>query len=119
MKGGFFTGICRVGSGRKFNFLFMKPTDSPMKKFQLIDGTFSPEKARQVLGAMVQSKIDFHNLQMHSEWERAGRPEASSEERLERLKELDAELKELFKEAAAGGKVLEVRGVLEIRVKEG
>ena len=37
------------------------------QRFQLIDGTFSPSKAGQVLHSLVQSKIDYHSLQKLSD----------------------------------------------------
>lgn len=85
--------------------------------FQLIDGTFTPDQARQVLGAMVKSKIDFHSLEKHSEGERSGIPN-HSEERLQSLRALDAELKALFESARASGAKLKVTGNIEITLME-
>ncbi len=81
--------------------------------FQLIDGTFTPEQARHVLCAMVKSKIDYHTLEQHSEGERSGL-HSHSEERLEYLSQLDAELRQLFARAAANGKKLCVTSALKI-----
>lgn len=81
--------------------------------FQLIDGTFTPDQARQVLGAMVKSKIDFHTLEKHSESERSGAADLSRE-RLETLRKLDADLKSLFEKARASGATLKVRGNIHI-----
>jgi hypothetical protein len=83
-------------------------------QFELIDGTFTPDQARQVLGAMVKSKIDFHSLLKHSENERSAQSGLSSEERLPALRELDQKLKALFESAKTDGKKLIVKGGFEI-----
>ena len=82
--------------------------------FQLIDGTFTPDEARQILGAMVKGKIDFHSLEKHSKDERSAEACQKSEERLAALRQLDAQLKVLFESVAASGKKLEVKGMIEI-----
>lgn len=86
--------------------------------FQLIDGTFTPDQARQVLGAMVKSKIDFHSLAKHSENERSAQSVLSSEERLLALRELDEQLKALFESAKDSGKRLVVKGGFEITLAD-
>jgi hypothetical protein len=88
------------------------------RKFQLIDGTFTPDEARHVLCAMVKSKIDFHSLAKHSETERSAQSGLSSEERLIALRELDEKLKALFASAKAAGKKLEVKGGFEITLTD-
>jgi len=88
------------------------------KHFQLIDGTFTPDEARQVLGAMVKSKIDFHTLAKHSEGERSGCSGALSEERLRALRGLDLELKALFESALASGANLKLKGNIEITLED-
>ncbi len=86
-------------------------------EFQLIDGTFTPDQARQVLGAMVQSKIDYHSLERHSESERSGITH-SSEERLRALRALATELKDVFESAHASGAQLKVTGEIKITLME-
>lgn len=85
--------------------------------FQLIDATFTPDQARQVLGAMVKSKIDYHSLKKHSEGERSGIPN-QSEARLQSLRALDADLKSLFESAKASGVKLKVNAKIEITLME-
>ncbi len=85
--------------------------------FQIIDGTFTPDQARQVLGAMVKSKIDYHTLEKRSEVERSGITD-HSEERLQSLRALAAEFKALFESAEASGAQLKVKGKIEITLME-
>ncbi len=91
--------------------------NDPTRQFQLIDGTFTPDQARQVLGAMVKSKIDFHTLESHSEGERSGAGRGS-EERLASLRKLDADLKSLFESARESDVKLKVTGSFEISMVE-
>lgn len=55
--------------------------------FELIEGTFKPEEAREILLQLLDSKINFHNLKNWSSRERFGKPEADSEEKLKNLQE--------------------------------
>lgn len=82
--------------------------------FNLIDGTFSPEEASQVLGTMVKNKIDYHSLESHSDSEITGSSKLHSKERLQSLQELNANLKELFEIAAAQKKSLQINGKIQI-----
>ena len=86
-------------------------------QFQLIDGIFTPDQARQVLGAIVQSKIDYHSLEKHSEGERSGITH-NSDERLRSLRALAAELKDVFETAYASGAQLKVTGEIKITSME-
>ena len=85
--------------------------------FQLIDGTFTPDQARHILGALVKSKIAYHTLENHSEGERSGILD-HSEERLQALRKLDADLKELFKTANQAGAKLNISGTIAITMED-
>ncbi len=87
------------------------------KHFQLIDGVFSSDQARQVLGAIVKSKIDYHILENHSAGERSGILN-HSKQRLQSLHAIDTELKALFESARASGAKLKVTGNIEITLIE-
>lgn len=84
------------------------------KTFQLIDGAFSPEEARQILGAMVRHKIDYHTRKQFSDTERFGVACPSHEERVQKLRALEEELSETFKNAEKSGKKLQVIGTIQI-----
>lgn len=88
------------------------------QQLQLIDGTFTPDEARQVVGSMVKSKIDFHTLAIHSEDERSGAADEQSGRRLRVLREIEAQLKDLCESARASGGKLRVKGLLEISAEE-
>ena len=97
----------------------MKPnTTTKQQRFKLIDGTFTPLDAKQVLLSMVKSKIDFHALQLLSNKERFGRDVDHSEKRLAKLKRLEAALKELLESAAQTNQKLRVDGWIEISIED-
>ncbi len=87
---------------------------SESKQFQLINGVFTAEDASRILGAMVKGKIDYHTLERHSHSERDQAAQIRSEERLQELRELNANLKELLETAAAEKRSLMINGVIEI-----
>ena len=84
------------------------------QRFQLIDGTFSPSKAGQVLHSLVQSKIDYHSLQKLSDLERFGKDRSQSELRLEQLLKLRTDLKNLLDSAHETHQTLEIHCWIEI-----
>lgn len=84
------------------------------QRFQLIEGTFTPSEAGQVLLSLVTSKIDYHSLEKCSNEERFGRDIAHSEKRLEKLRKLNTALKELLAVAADEKQNLKIDGWIEI-----
>ncbi len=93
----------------------MNPNDMKApQRFQLIDGTFTPAEAGEVLLSLVKSKIDHHSLEKYSNEERFGRDLAHSEKRLHELRKLNAALKELLALAADEKQNLRVDGWIEI-----
>jgi hypothetical protein len=88
------------------------------QQFQLIDGTFTPSEAGQILLSMVKSKIDYHSLERYSNEERFGRDTTQSEVRLEKLQKLNTSLKELLALADAEKQNLKIDGWIEISFVE-
>lgn len=88
------------------------------RTFQLIKGTFTPSEANHVLGALVTSKVNYHNMQKHSHKETTGDGHIPSEERLLALKEMRENLDEIFKQAAESNQNLCVNGWIEVTPME-
>lgn len=82
--------------------------------FQLIDGTFTPAEAAQVLHSLVKSKIDYHSMEKFSNEERFGSDLSHSEKRLRELTKLNAALKEFFASVADSKQHLKINGWIEI-----
>jgi len=89
------------------------------QKIQLVDGTFSPSEASDVILALLDEKINFHKLQRISWCE--GSDKADTEYPDGRIKELQEE-KRIAKEFIASvrneGKRLRIDGILNITLEE-
>lgn len=84
------------------------------KVFKLVDGSFTPEEAAEVLFALIGDKIRFHNIQVLSLEERFGRDTTHSKNRLRSLKQTREQVKELIQHAAREGMKLQIQGNIEI-----
>lgn len=84
------------------------------QRYKLLDGTFSPAEATQILLALVKSKIDFHDREKFSNEERFGRDVANSERRLAELGQLHETLRNVCLSAADTGRRIQVNGWIEI-----
>ncbi|MDP4623893.1 MAG: hypothetical protein NWT08_02020 [Akkermansiaceae bacterium] len=82
--------------------------------FKLIEGTYSPSEANHILGALVKSKVKYHNMLLYSHSETNGEGESPSRKRLEDLKDLKKQLDEIYKQAADSNKQLNINGWIEI-----
>jgi len=93
----------------------VKPmTKENNQHFQLISGIFAPSDAKQVLLDLVNSKIRYHEIQLHSEQERFGHEPDHSASRLSELKDLHESMKRFFASAEESGARLRVNGWIEI-----
>ena len=82
--------------------------------FKLIDGIFNESDARNVLLTIVSAKIQFHSLQNFSNTIRFGNAPIQSENRLNELKELDKDLRELFDTAKEKGLKFKILSTIKI-----
>jgi len=87
--------------------------------FKLVEGEYSVEQANDILFNLVNSKINFHNLEIFSLKERFDTDNAHSEKRLEELKMVNKGLKLLLQDAKEKGLRLSVKSNIEIEfIKE-
>ncbi len=84
------------------------------QRYKLLDGTFSPTEATQILLALVKSKMDFHDREKFSNEERFGRNVAHSKRRLAELRQLHETLRTVCQSAADTGRSVQVNGWIEI-----
>ena len=89
------------------------------EQIKLIDGTFSPEGAAEVLFAVLDDKIRFHNIRILSIQERFGGDTSQSENRIKELKAAKAKVKEVLDEAKRTGAEVELFSMVDIKVKPG
>lgn len=85
-----------------------------LKKIHLIKGVFSPAEASQIIGSLIQEKINFHKCQQLQEWLVSRDCETHRlEGRIKELTEERAYLLSIIDEADKAGFYLEVKGDIE------
>ena len=83
--------------------------------FNLIKGKFNPEGAAKVLFALVNSKINYHNLEAFSNHERHGSDITKAEKRIKELQTMNQKIKRAIDYAIKNNKELEVNGTINIK----
>ncbi len=89
------------------------------QKIQLVKGEFTPSEASDVIMALIDEKINFHQKQRLQKWER--NHDNSSTELDDRIKQLEKEkqtAKEFLANAANLKSNITINGVLEIAIVE-
>ncbi len=87
------------------------------KKYSLIDGTFNVADAKEVLLALIDNKIRYHQQRIFSHEERFGKPCQFSEERIIQLRQTRSEIVELLKQYEEQGKDLQIHSDIQIDIK--
>ncbi|TDE53884.1 hypothetical protein [Flavobacterium sp. GT3P67] len=88
-----------------------------MKKeyqFKLIEGQFAPSEAGKVIFSLINSKINFHNLEAFSSRIRYNEEDPHSKNRLESLLDASEYIKQLIGEASSKGMGLRIDSVIQI-----
>jgi hypothetical protein len=88
------------------------------QSIQLVEGTFSPIEAADVLFSLITDKIKFHNLQLLNVNELSNDTITHSEQRIRALKEAKNLVKDLILKARNQGYELEIDSTIEIRLKQ-
>lgn len=84
---------------------------------KLIDGSFLPSEAKDLINALIDQKINFHKLRRLSLWERDHHDESFFDNnRITQLLQEKKEVIELLKEAKQSGKQLRINGSLNIEL---
>ena len=82
----------------------------------LVEGTFSPVEAADVLFSLISDKIKFHNLQLLSVQERFNGDTSHSEQRIKALKIAKNQAKDLILKARDEGYDVKIDSVIDIRL---
>jgi hypothetical protein len=85
--------------------------------FTLINGSFTVEQAEQVLIALVNYKIDFHNREDFSNHIRFNNNLENSKKRIIELQETKVNLKNLLKELKLNNKNLVIKSTITVSVE--
>jgi hypothetical protein len=83
-------------------------------QFNLIEGQFSPLEAGKVLFALINSKVNFHNLEIFSDQIRFEEENLHSKNRVQSLLEASKYLKVLIEEAKLKDMELNIQSVIQI-----
>lgn len=92
----------------------MKETET----VNLINGTFSPEEAQELLLELLRSKINFHNIRNWSSKERLGEPDTTSEQKLIYLEEARRNLQMLLAEAIIQQNSVTIIATIELKIED-
>lgn len=99
----------------------LKPTKVIANKtsaVKLIDGTFIPEEAKDILLSMYRSKIHFHEMKNFSSKERFGAEDKNSVKRIPLLKKSMEKISKLIQKAEQRGETLQIKADVNISFKK-
>jgi hypothetical protein len=81
---------------------------------KLVEGTYTPAEAADILFSLIGDKIKFHNLQILSLQERFGIESTHSEQRIKELKAAKMQAKDLILQARDSGYTMQIEGDIKI-----
>lgn len=87
-------------------------------EFKLIDSTFTPEEAKEVLLNLVDSKINYHKLDDFRHFVRSDRNAKHSEKRIMDLTDTKEAIKVIIDEATKSGSRLVIKSDIIIKFLE-
>lgn len=86
-----------------------------LEEFQLIEGSFNPIEAADVLLSLVAYKIKFHNLQLLNLDGKNDASKEQSEKRITELKEAKSRITQIIMDARNSGTTLEISSNITIK----
>ena len=86
--------------------------------FNLIDGVFSTDEAREILMNIFSTKIQFHEMKNLSSEERFGEQDTVAKKRIPQLKMELEKLEKIISEAKSGTKKFEITSAINIILVE-
>jgi hypothetical protein len=92
--------------------------DNNNKTFTLIDGTFSVEDADQILTALLNYKIDYHNREDFSKHVRFNRDIEHSKKRIQELTATKKAVKDLIAATGSNKFNLVINSTITLRLEE-
>ena len=83
-------------------------------QFKLVEGQFAPSEAGKVLFSLINSKINYHNLEIFSNQIRFDEENPHSKIRIKTLSDAAEYIKELIKKGSLQDMELKIDGVIQI-----
>lgn len=87
-----------------------------MHEFKLIDSSYTADEAREILLAIINSKIQFHQLKTFSHDIRFGCPDEHSEKRIKELEETRRAITQLLQEHGNSDVKFDVASTLTLTI---
>lgn len=84
-------------------------------KLTLIEGTFTPEEAREILMNAFTSKINFHNIKNMTSLETVGKEDEMAVKRISQLKTELIKVRELLAEAQEKEMNLVIQSTISVK----
>lgn len=81
----------------------------------LIKGTFTAQEAKEVLMSLIRSKISFHKKKNLQSYERHGKEDLESKQRIEELEKMRKQLLLILKNADEDGISIKLESEINIR----
>lgn len=88
-----------------------------MKTTKLIQGSFSPIDAKEILLNMVDTKINFHKIKSLSSLVQCNQPNQESEQRIKELKEAKEQILAFIEKAKKEGCSLRVESTINLSLE--
>lgn len=86
------------------------------RKIQLVDGTFTPTEASDVITALIDEKINFHKIQRLKIWEGNHLSKTNMlDNRIDELEKEKMTARTIIEQARKNGKNITINGILEIK----
>lgn len=80
--------------------------------YQLISGLFTPEEAKQMLFSLINSKINFHQIEKFTIQEKTSGDVSHSEKRIGELKALYRDVEIVLSNASVASKHLKIESTI-------
>ena len=95
----------------------VKSNSKKNHQLKLIEGNFTAPEAGKFLFALLNSKINYHSLEIFSAKERASHSDTKhNEKRIEELKAAEESLKKIIASAEQKNQKLSVNSIIEIKL---
>ncbi|MDZ7716384.1 MAG: hypothetical protein U5J95_09255 [Balneolaceae bacterium] len=86
----------------------------PTEDLILVEGTFTPSEAKEVLMSLINSKISFHNLKNLRSYERSGSEDKESKKRITELEKMRKKLLTILKDTDKNGVSVKIESQINI-----
>lgn len=89
---------------------------SDQRRIQLVDGTFTPTEASDVINALIDEKINFHKIQRLKIYEGNHQGKTNLlDNRIEELEQEKLTARNIIQQARTQGRNITINGVLDIK----